>query len=176
MGHEHTHHNHPIPANSPPEKLATCPVMHIPVNKEEAMAHGLTRTYKGQTYYLCCNTCTSKFDNDPKKYTKVEDKGRSSHDHHAEMMNEGNMNLWQQFKMSMSMTMGMDHTGLAGREMAKMMEIDIRNKFFFALIMSIPIILYSPLGEKILGASLPEPIGATWILLLLTTPVLFYAG
>ncbi len=100
----------------------------------------------------------------------------TAHDHHAMMTAGGKMSFWQRFKMSMTMTMGMDHTGLAGREMAKMMEVDIRNKFFFSLIMSLPIILYSPLGERIMGISLPEPIPATWILLLLTTPVFFYAG
>jgi len=100
----------------------------------------------------------------------------SGHNHHAHMMNDGNMSRWQKFKMSMTMTMGMDHAGLAGREMAKMMEIDIRNKFFFSLILSIPIILYSPLGEKIFNVFLPQPIPATWILLILTTPVFFYAG
>lgn len=108
--------------------------------------------------------------------THVHDSGESQHDHHAHMMKDGKMNLWDKFKMSMTMTMGMDHSGLAGREMAKMMEVDIRNKFFFALIFSIPIILYSPLGEKILGVQLPQPIPATWIMLILTTPVFFYAG
>lgn len=98
------------------------------------------------------------------------------HDQHAHMMNSGKMSRWQKFKMSMTMTMGMDHSGLAGREMAKMMEIDIRRKFFFSLVLSIPIILYSPLGEKILGVNLPQPIPATWIMLILTTPVFFYGG
>ncbi len=115
----------------------------------------------------------------PAKSKKADAAGSDhvAHDgHHAHQMQEGKVSIWQKFKMSMTMTMGMDHTGLAGREMAKMMEIDIRNKFFFALILSIPIILYSPLGEKILGVSLPEPIPAAWILLLLTTPVFFYAG
>lgn len=83
---------------------------------------------------------------------------------------------WGKFKMSMTMSMGMEHGGLAGREMAKLMEEDIRQKFFFALILSIPIILYSPLGEKILGVQLPSPIPAAWILFLLTTPVFFYSG
>ncbi len=32
------------------------------------------------------------------------------------------MGFWEKFKMSMSMTMGMDHTGLAGREMARLSE------------------------------------------------------
>jgi Cu2+-exporting ATPase len=76
----------------------------------------------------------------------------------------------------MTMTMGMEHTGVAGREMARLMELDIRNKFFFALILSVPIILYSPLGKFIFGIQPPSPIPAPWLLFLLTTPVYFYSG
>src|SRR3989344_380285 len=83
------------------------------------------------------------------------------------------MSFWEKFKMSMGMTMGMEHTGLAGREMAKMMEEDIRNKFFVSLILTIPIVLYSPLGMNLLGLRLPEPIPGVWIMFLLTTFVLF---
>ncbi len=98
-----------------------------------------------------------------------------SHSGH-EMKKPEEMSWWEKFKMSMTMAMGMEHTGLAGREMAKLMEEDIRQKFFFALFLSIPIIAYSPLGEKILGLSLPQPIPAAWILFILTTPVFFYSG
>lgn len=104
-----------------------------------------------------------------------EKKQASSHAGHV-MEPLNNMSWWDKFKMSMTMTMGMDHTGLAGREMARLMEVDIRNKFFFAFILSIPIIAYSPLGEKILKVQLPVPIPVGWILLLLTTPVFFYSG
>lgn len=86
------------------------------------------------------------------------------------------MSWWERFKLSMTMTMGMEHTGLAGEEMAKLMEEDIRRKFFFALILSLPIVAYSPLGEKLLGFSLAAPIAAPWFLLILTTPVFFYSG
>ena len=86
------------------------------------------------------------------------------------------MGFWEKFKMSMSMTMGMDHTGLAGREMARLMEIDIRNKFFFALFLTIPIILYSPLGTEFLKLNLPSPIPLPWLLFILTTPVFLYSG
>src|SRR3989338_7500769 len=78
--------------------------------------------------------------------------------------------------MSMSMTMGIDHIGLAGREMARLMEIDIRNKFFFSLILTIPIILYSPLGTEFLKLNLPSPIPLPWLLFIVTTPVFFYSG
>ena len=86
------------------------------------------------------------------------------------------MSFWQKFKMSMTMSMGMEHRGLAGREMARLMEEDIRNKFFFSLILTIPIVLYSPLGQNLLRLSLPSPFPLPWLLLLLTTPVFFYSG
>lgn len=92
------------------------------------------------------------------------------------MSDRSKMGFWDKFKMSMSMTMGMDHTGLAGREMARLMELDIRNKFFFALILTIPIILYSPLGTEFLKLNLPSPLPVPWLLFLLTTPVFFYSG
>lgn len=114
----------------------------------------------------------------------VEDEGESEasehteHEYHERMMmkSSGKMSFWEKFKMSMTMTMGMEHTGLAGRETARLMEIDIRNKFFFALALTIPIIAYSPMGEKMLGFDLPAPVPATWILFILTTPVFFYSG
>ena len=100
----------------------------------------------------------------------------TKHEHPVHDMSRSKMSPWQKFKMSMTMTMGMDHTGLAGREMAKMMELDIKRKFYFALILTIPIIGYSPLGKEIFRISLPQPIPAAWIMLILTTPVFFYAG
>ena len=86
------------------------------------------------------------------------------------------MSSLEKFKMSMTMAMGMEHEGLAGREMAKLMEQDIRNKFFVALILTLPIIAYSPLGTNIFKLNLPAPISASWIMFLLTTPVYFYSG
>ncbi len=188
-GHSHNHDS----ASGKPEELAICPVMHVAVNKEKAAAHGLTRTYQGKTYYLCCNTCATAFDKDPKKYVDMSESKDSHHqhdgnyeptmgsqqtevhDHHA-MMQANKMSRLQKFKMSMTMTMGMDHTGLAGREMAKMMEIDIRNKLIFSLILTIPIILYSPLGVSFLNIHMPQPIPGNWILFILTTLVFFYGG
>ena len=85
------------------------------------------------------------------------------HSHH-EMKMPLKSSFLEKFKMSMTMSMGMEHTGLAGREMAKMMEEDIRNKFFFALVLTTFIA-----GLMFLKAS-------PWLLLLLTTPVYFYSG
>lgn len=86
------------------------------------------------------------------------------------------MTWWEKFKMNMTMAMGMEHAGLAGREMAAMMERDIRNKFWFALLLTVPIVAYSPLGERVLGLALPSPLPVPWLLFLLTTPVFGYSG
>lgn len=108
----------------------------------------------------------------------VKTEAKDDHSAHAShvMGDPSKMGFWEKFKMSMSMTMGMDHTGLAGREMARLMEIDIRNKFFFSLILTLPIILYSPLGTEFLKLNLPSPIALPWLLFILTTPVFFYSG
>jgi Cu2+-exporting ATPase len=114
------------------------------------------------------------------RLVKIEKNTKQAEDHGAHaghaMGNPSKMGFWEKFKMSMSMTMGMDHTGLAGREMARLMEIDIRNKFFFSLLLTIPIILYSPLGTEFLRLNLPSPLPIPWLLFILTTPVFFYSG
>lgn len=103
------------------------------------------------------------------------DHSKMKHGEHV-MKPTSEMSFWRKFKMSMTMSMGMEHAGLAGREMAKLMEDDIRNKFFFALIFSIPIIAYSPLGIEFLKLKLPSPVSVPWLLFILTTPVFFYSG
>jgi Cu2+-exporting ATPase len=98
----------------------------------------------------------------------------STHKGHV-MKSTSEMSFLEKVKMSMTMTMGMDHTGLSGREMAKLMELDIRNKFFFSLLLTLPILAYS-MGRMLLGWNLPSPIPIPWTLFLLTTPVFFYGG
>src|SRR6266849_3735454 len=100
----------------------------------------------------------------------------AGHVHGHEMKPTSQMSRWEKCRMSRTMTMGREHTGVAGREMARLMELDIRQKFFFALILSIPIILYSPLGRFIINYQPPAPIPVPWILFGLTTPVFFYSG
>lgn len=97
-----------------------------------------------------------------------------SHNEHA-MKPLDQMSFWEKLKMSMTMTMGMDHTGKAGREMAKLMEEDIRNKFFFSFLLTIPIVAYS-MGRMLFSWNLPSFIPIPWLLFLLTTPVFFYGG
>jgi P-type Cu2+ transporter len=72
-----------------------------------------------------------------------------------------------------------DHMGhdMSDPAMAEAMERDMRNKFFVALLLTIPTVLYSPLGMNLLGLRLPTfGLGENVIMLLLTTPVVFYCG
>src|SRR5919202_351969 len=61
--------------------------------------------------------------------------------------------------------------------MAATMERDMRNKFFVALLFTIPTVLYSPLDMNLLGVRLPTfGLGENVIMLLLSTPIVFYCG
>jgi len=69
-----------------------------------------------------------------------------------------------------------DHD-MSDPNMAAAMERDMRNRFFVALILTIPTVLYSPLGMNLLGVRLPTfGLGENVIMLLLSTPVVFYSG
>jgi Cu2+-exporting ATPase len=71
----------------------------------------------------------------------------------------------------------MDHeSAMTDPSMAKQMEADMRKRFWISLLLTIPIILYSPLGEGLFGLQLPTPIPVNWLLLILTTPIVFWAG
>jgi len=71
---------------------------------------------------------------------------------------------------------GMDHD-MSDPGMAAAMERDMRNKFFIALLLTIPTVLYSPLGMNLLGVNLPTfGLDMNLIMLVLSTPVVFYAG
>lgn len=69
-----------------------------------------------------------------------------------------------------------DHeAAMTNPSMAKAMETDMRRRFWVAFFLSIPIFLYSPVGESLFG-TLPTPIPVSWLLFILTTPIVFWAG
>ncbi|HEX8732191.1 MAG TPA: heavy metal translocating P-type ATPase, partial [Ktedonobacterales bacterium] len=72
---------------------------------------------------------------------------------------------------------GMAHD-MSDPAMAAAMEADIRTRFFVALALTIPIILYSSLGVTALRVHLPPLLGlsANTTLLILTTPVVWWCG
>src|SRR5829696_7598719 len=73
-----------------------------------------------------------------------------------------------------------DHGGMAhdmsDPGMAAAMERDIRNRFIVALLLTIPTVLLSPLGERFLPNLVPKDFPRDWAMLILATPVVFWSG
>jgi Cu2+-exporting ATPase len=71
----------------------------------------------------------------------------------------------------------MGHGGHAGMSMDAMVR-DMRNRFLVAAVLSIPILLWSPIGRDLLGFDVPAPFGLRddVFSLVLSLPVIFYAG
>ena len=70
-----------------------------------------------------------------------------------------------------------DHeAAMTNPQMAKKMEADMRHRFWVSFLLSIPIFLYSPVGINFFGLNLPAPIPVNWLLLILTTPIVFWTG
>ena len=70
-----------------------------------------------------------------------------------------------------------DHeAAMTSPQMAKAMEADMRRRFSISFILSIPIFLYSPVMTSFFGVTLPSPIPTNWLLLILTTPIVFWTG
>src|SRR5215204_1306522 len=71
---------------------------------------------------------------------------------------------------------GMDHD-MSDPKVARAMELDMRNRFFLALVLSIPVFLFSPVSVDFFGLEIVGSEAArNWIMLVLSTPVVWYAG
>jgi P-type Cu2+ transporter len=75
----------------------------------------------------------------------------------------------------------MDHAAMghdmSDPGMAAAMERDMRTKFFSALVLTIPTVLYAPLGMNVFGVRLPTfGLDINLIMLILSTPIVFYCG
>ena len=71
----------------------------------------------------------------------------------------------------------MDHeSAMTNPAMAKKMEADMRRRFWISFILSIPIFFLSPVGTNILKLHIASPQILNWILLVLTTPIVFWTG
>jgi P-type Cu2+ transporter len=71
----------------------------------------------------------------------------------------------------------MGHSGHGGMSMAAMVA-DMRNRFLVAAVLSIPVLLWSPIGREVLGFEVPAPFGLRddVFSLILSLPVIFYSA
>lgn len=60
--------------------------------------------------------------------------------------------------------------------MARAMEADMRNRFFLALALTIPTVLFSPLAMNTFGLKLVGTQTANWLMLAFSTPVAWWVG
>lgn len=69
---------------------------------------------------------------------------------------------------------GGHHSGMSMAEMTR----DMRNRFLVALVLSVPITLWSPIGRTVIGFDVPTPFGLRddVFSLLLSLPVIFYSS
>lgn len=73
--------------------------------------------------------------------------------------------------------MAADHTTMmADPRMARFMEADMRRRFLRSLVLTVLVVLYSPLGVNLFRITLPTPLPRDWILFLLTSPIVFWTG
>jgi Cu2+-exporting ATPase len=72
----------------------------------------------------------------------------------------------------------MGHGGSHGAMSMAGMIRDMRNRFIVAAVLSVPITLFSPIGRKVIGFTVPAPFGMRddVLALILSLPVIFYAA
>jgi len=113
------------------------------------------------TAQLASITCGTKCDR--MQYELPHTRGRDDHQDPAhEAADEGHG--------------GMSHD-MSDPTMAAAMERDMRNRFFVALLLTIPVILLSPLAVNTFGIELLDSEDArNWLMLVISAPVVWYAG
>ena len=89
---------------------------------------------------------------------------------HAEVGHDEHAGLTAQDAMGH----GGHHAGMSMADMAR----DMRNRFLVAAVLSIPILLWSPIGREVLGFTVPAPFGLRddVFSLILSLPVVFYSA
>jgi len=75
-------------------------------------------------------------------------------------------------------TTALEHGGQHGGISMDDMVRDMRNRFLVAAVLSVPVLLWSPIGREVLGFSVPAPFGLRddVFALLLSLPVIFYSA
>lgn len=100
--------------------------------------------------------------------------GRMKHANHKMKMPAHQSHIDHHDMSKMSHT---DHeSAMTNPQMAKVMEADMRRRFWISFFLSIPIFLYSPVAINFFKLNLPSPIPVNWLLFILTTPVVFWTG
>ncbi len=106
-------------------------------------------------------------------HSKHQDTNPKEHARDRDMKQDATMNMGH----DMTHMNHADHEkAMTDPKMAAFMEKDMRNRFIWSLAFTVPVILYSPILTGISKVALPTPIPVNWLLLILTTPIVFKFG
>jgi len=125
------------------------------------------RKFKGKTFYFCSASCARVFDEQPDKYVG----GHNPHTEHAPT---------QEHEKHAAHKGHAEHKGHAGHDHHAHhahMVADFRRRFWVSLVLTLPILLLSPLIQRLLG--LPKALafpGAEYLQLVLASAAYFYGG
>jgi Cu2+-exporting ATPase len=100
--------------------------------------------------------------------------GRSVPAHVCDPMDEPHGGRTAGLSPQQAMGHGGHHADMSMDDMAR----DMRNRFLVAAVLSVPILLFSPIGREVLGFEAPAPFGRRddVVSLVLSLPVIFYAA
>lgn len=148
MHDNHHSHGHQEEKDTPQHAHCSCGKSCMSCSVEElCVSSGCTMEAKQYEYKM--HEHTGHTSHESKEHEGHDMKSMSHHDHEAAMTDPA---------------------------MAKQMEADMRRRFWISLLLAIPTVLYSPLGETLFKLKLPTPIPVNWLLFLLSTPVVLWTG
>ena len=122
------------------------PVCGMKVDPKKAFQYN----YKGQVYYFCSSNCLIKFKEDPEKYLAGEKTGakKVAHEKHGHMSHE---------------------------EHHKMMLEDFKRRFIISTILTIPVLVLSPLIQNVFNYTIIFP-GSRLVLFAISGFIYVYGG
>ncbi|MBI3689364.1 MAG: heavy metal translocating P-type ATPase, partial [Mycolicibacterium aromaticivorans] len=125
------------------------------------------------------HVCDPMEEPDPPQVAHVHPMGHAGHDHGVAVADpHAAHDAGTGTKAVRSAQDVMGHGGGHGGMSMESMVRDMRNRFLVALVLSIPILLWSPIGREVLGFTVPAPFGLRddVFSLLLSLPVVFYSA
>ncbi len=180
--HAHHHHGHdghdhgrPMPDfNAVPEGMEKDPVCGMAVDPAKTQ-HRVS--YRGKTYYFCCDGCQTSFEADPQKYLSPEERA-------APEVPEGTIYTCPMHPEIRQIGpgscpicgMGLEPLVATGDEGPNPELVDMTRRFWIGLALAVPVFLLEMGGHIFDFSGFISQQTSNWVQLVLATPVVLWAG